>query len=159
MKPSTSDKIFSPSSLPVPIFMAESTTDSDSLQPTLHKLPTKPYAYKKVNPTPSIEVATHFSGVDETTDILYRSHHSQASSTKPSAAYANSESKLASANFELSTFDSAASKLSSPESSSNSLAPFMKSVFGEKAFNSISPLSVSFFVSGILLMFYLLHLI
>ena len=156
MKPSTSDKIFSPSSLPVPIFMAESTTDSDSLQSTLHKLPTKPYAYKKVNSTPSIEMATHFSGVDEPTDILYRS---QSSATKPSAAYADSESKRASASFELSTFDSTASKLSSTEGSSNSLALFMKSIFGEKAFNSISSLSVSFFVSGILLMFYLIHLI
>lgn len=162
MKPSTSsNKISTPSSLPAPLLMAEGITDSHSLQPALYKLAAKSYEYEEVSCCPSIERASiyrgkHLSSIEDTKELLYRE---QASSAKPSAAYARPKSKPASSSFANSTVDSAASDLSSTDNSSGALTLFMKSVLGEKTFSSINLLSVSFFVSGILLMFYLMHLI
>lgn len=160
MKPSTSDKIFTPSSLPTPLLMAEGSADSNSLQPAFYKSASPPYEYKykKVSHTPSIDLNTNLSGSKEEAALLYReqacpTNSSAASSTAPKT-YVKSESQLAS-----SAFDTASNEIPSTKNNNKALTLFMKSLLGEKAFHSISLLSVSFFISGMLLMFYLINLI
>ena len=160
MKPSNSDKILPPSSLPSQILMVDGPADSSNLQPTFYKLATKPYKYKKVSHTSSTNLTknlgSHLSGMEEKKDLLYRE---QAYSAKPTATCSRSDAQLSRSSLANSTLDNTSNELSSIEDTNKTLIPFMKSLLGEKAFNSISLMSVSFFISGMLLMFYFTNLI
>ena len=156
MKPSNSDKILPPSSLPSQILMVDGPADSSNLQPSFYKLATKPYKYKKVSHTPTTNLGSHLSGMEEKKDLLYRE---QAYSAKPTATCSRSDAQLSRSSLANSTLDNTSNELSSIEDTNKTLIPFMKSLLGEKAFNSISLMSVSFFISGMLLMFYFTNLI
>lgn len=160
MKPSNSDKILPSSSLPSRILMVDGPADSSNLQPSVYKLATKPYKYRKTSHTSAINLATnlesHLSGIDEKKDLLYRE---QAYSAKPTATCSRLDAQLSRSSLANSTLDNTSNELSSIEDTNKTLIPFMKSLLGEKAFNSISLMSVSFFISGMLLMFYFTNLI
>ena len=138
MKASSSDKIFNPSALPLPILTAEYSTDLGKISNTIHK--TTPTSYKELR----YECPTAI-----TKNLLETNH---AYDTHSMAEKVSLESTLPK-----STVDTTSNTLSHTEKNNPGLLLFMKSLLGDKAFDSISLLSVSFFISGILLMFYLIN--
>ena len=138
MKASSSDKIFNPAALPLPILTAEYSTDLGKISNTIHK--TNPTFYKELR----YECPTAI-----TKNLLETNH---AYDTHSMAEKVSLESTLPK-----STADTTSNALSHTENNNPGLLLFMKSLLGDKAFDSISLLSVSFFISGILLMLYLLN--
>ena len=138
MKASSSDKIFNPAALPLPILTAEYSTDLGKISNTIHK--TTPTSYKELR----------YDCPTAVTKNLLETNH--AYDTHSVAEKVSLESTLPK-----STADTTSNALSHTENNNPGLLLFMKSLLGDKAFDSISLLSVSFFISGILLMLYLLN--
>ena len=138
MKASSSDKIFNPAALPLPILTAEYSTDLGKISNTIHK--TTPTSYKELR----------YDCPTAATKNLLETNH--AYDTHSVAEKVSLESTLPN-----STADTTSNALSHTENNNPGLLLFMKSLLGDKAFDSISLLSVSFFISGILLMVYLLN--
>ena len=138
MKASSSDKIFNPAALPLPILTAEYSTDLGKISNTIHK--TTPTSYKELR----YECPTAVTKNSLETNHAYDTHSV--------AEKVSLESTIPQ-----STADTKSNALSHPENNNPGLLLFMKSLLGDKAFDSISLLSVSFFISGILLMFYLIN--
>jgi hypothetical protein len=138
MKASSSDKIFNPAALPLPILTAEYSTDLGKISNTIHK--TTPTSYKELR----------YDCPTAVTKNLLETNH--AYDTHSVAEKVSLESTLPN-----STADTTSNALSHTENNNPGLLLFMKSLLGDKAFDSISLLSVSFFISGILLMVYLLN--
>ena len=138
MKASSSDKIFNPAALPLPILTAEYSTDLGKISNTIHK--TTPTSYKELR----------YDCPTAVTKNLLETNH--AYDTHSVAEKVSLESTLPK-----STADTTSNALSHTENNNPGLLLFMKSLLGDKAFDSISLLSVSFFISGILLMFYLIN--
>ena len=138
MKASSSDKIFNPAALPLPILTAEYSTDLGKISNTIHK--TTPTSYKELR----------YDCPTAATKNLLETNH--AYDTHSVAEKVSLESTLPK-----STVDTTSNALSHTKNNNLELRLFMKSLLGDKAFDSISLLSVSFFISGILLMLYLLN--
>jgi len=138
MKASSSDKIFNPAALPLPILTAEYSTDLGKISNTIHK--TTPTSYKELR----------YDCPTAVTKNLLETNH--AYDTHSVAEKVSLESTLPK-----STVDTTSNALSHTKNNNLELRLFMKSLLGDKAFDSISLLSVSFFISGILLMLYLLN--
>lgn len=138
MKASSSDKIFNPAALPLPILTAEYSTDLGKISNTIHK--TTLTSYKELR----------YDCPTAVTKNLLETNH--AYDTHSVAEKVSLESTLPK-----SRADTTSNALSHTENNNPGLLLFMKSLLGDKAFDSISLLSVSFFISGILLMFYLIN--
>lgn len=137
MKASSSDKIFSPAALPLPILTAEYSTDLDKTSNTSYKTTsTLSNSYKELR----------YEHPSATTKNLLETNHTY--DTYSTAEKVSLESTLP---------KSTSNALSHTENNNPGPLLFMKSLLGDKAFDSISLLSVSFFISGILLMVYLLN--
>ena len=137
MKASSSDKIFSPVALPLPILTAEYSTDLGKTSNTSYKTTsTLSNSYKELR----------YEHPSATTKNLLETNHTY--DTHSTAEKVSLESTLP---------KSTSKALSHTENNNPGLLFFMKSLLGDKAFDSISLLSVSFFISGILLMLYLLN--
>jgi len=137
MKASSSDKIFSPAALPLPILTAEYSTDLGKTFNTSYKTTsTLSNSYKELR----------YEHPSATTKNLLETNHTY--DTHSTAEKVSLESTLP---------KSTSKALSHTENNNPGLLFFMKSLLGDKAFDSISLLSVSFFISGILLMLYLLN--
>ena len=141
MKASSSDKIFSPAALPLPILTAEYSTDLGKTSNTSYKTTsTLSNSYKELR----------YEHPSATTKNLLETNHTY--DTHSTAEKVSLESTLPK-----STADTTSNALSHTENNNPGPLLFMKSLLGDKAFDSISLLSVSFFISGILLMVYLLN--
>jgi hypothetical protein len=127
-----------PAALPLPILTAEYSTDLGKISNTIHK--TTPTSYKELR----------YDCPTAVTKNLLETNH--AYDTHSVAEKVSLESTLPN-----STADTTSNALSHTENNNPGLLLFMKSLLGDKAFDSISLLSVSFFISGILLMVYLLN--
>ena len=133
----SSDKIFSPAALPLPILTAEHSTDLGKTSNTSYKTTsTLSNSYKELR----------YEHPSATTKNLLETNHTY--DTHSTAEKVSLESTLP---------KSTSKALSHTENNNPGLLLFMKSLLGDKAFDSISLLSVSFFISGILLMLYLLN--
>ena len=133
----SSDKIFSPAALPLPILTAEYSTDLGKTYNTSYKTTsTLSNSYKELR----------YEHPSATTKNLLETNHTYE--THSTAEKVSLESTLP---------KSTSKALSHTENNNPGLLFFMKSLLGDKAFDSISLLSVSFFISGILLMLYLLN--
>ena len=144
MKASSSNKIFNPAALPLPILTAEYSTDLGKISNTVHKSNT----IHKTTPTSYKEL--RYDCPTALTKNLLETNH--AYDTHSVAEKVSLESTLPK-----STAGTTSNALSHTENNNPGLLLFMKSLLGDKAFESISLLSVSFFISGILLMFYLIN--
>lgn len=144
MKASSSDKIFNPAALPLPILTAEYSTNLGKISNTIHKSTT---IYKT---TPTSHKELRYECPTAITKNLLETNH--AYDTHSMAEEVSLESTLPK-----STADTTSNALPHTEKNNPGLLLFMKSLLGDKAFDSISLLSVSFFISGILLMLYLMN--
>ena len=144
MKASSSNKIFNPAALPLPILTAEYSTNLGKISNTIHKSTT---IYKT---TPTSHKELRYECPTAITKNLLETNH--AYDTNSMAEEVSLESTLPK-----STADTTSNALPHTEKNNPGLLLFMKSLLGDKAFESISLLSVSFFISGILLMFYLIN--
>ncbi|WP_313596666.1 hypothetical protein [Psychrobacter sanguinis] len=137
MKASSSDKIFSPAALPLPILTAEYSTDLGKTSNTSYKTTsTLSNSYKELRYEHPSAITKNLLETNHTYDT-----HSTAEKVSLESTLPKSTSKA----------------LSHTENNNPGLLFFMKSLLGDKAFDSISLLSASFFISGILLMLYLLN--
>lgn len=175
MKALNSDKTFTPPSLPLPIVTAAYRMPSGNISNSVHKVVSTPYKDLDLSSAATRLGKNESAQNDVTPRIrpLYSLDRDTQMISAPlpetkvqndSLIYQNKlyNSKLATTTLK-SESGSSTFKPSSEGLANNTnnvgLMSFMKSLLSDKAFESISLLSISFFISGGLLMFYLINLL
>lgn len=144
MKASTSNQTFTPLCVPLPITTAAYSMSSvDISSTTVQQSLVKKSAVSKPE-------------TQENVLFYEESAHDTPFYKSKSSTTLTSESPLSKAG---TSIEASLNTLTHDDINSIGFLDFMKKLMGEKAFNSINLLSICFFLSGGLLMFYLLNLI
>ena len=176
MKALNSDKTFTPPSLPLPIVTAAYGMQSGSITHSVHKVAMTPYKdlgltsatrlVKKVSEQNDLKPRIRPQHSFKKDTPMINSHLPETQVQNNSLIYEDKlyNSKLSSETLNVesgsspSTFEPSSKELAN-NTNDIGLMSFMKSLIGDKALESISLLSISFFISGGLLMFYLINLL